>query len=214
MAEVVRVPRRSTQRRLAVLTAARLLFSDHGIAGVTTNQIAQAAGVSPGNLYYWFPSKTAIVHELFEQWSASEALEEGAESPAEVLRMLWARSVETNPADSPYSFFLRDLFPLLHSDPVLARRYRESYHTRVRRYVGLLEELHRVGLVHRPSPPADFGDLVSVLWLVSETHAPFGEIVEDRLEPQRIAHLMLESLLTTEGRDVLHLGKEPTRDHD
>ena len=56
-----RSPKRTARRRTAILDAARHLFTQHGIDPVTTNQIAAEAGISPGNLYYWFRSKAEIV---------------------------------------------------------------------------------------------------------------------------------------------------------
>ncbi len=38
----------------AILTTAIDLFNDKGTAAVSTNHIAEAMGISPGNLYYHF----------------------------------------------------------------------------------------------------------------------------------------------------------------
>lgn len=49
-----------------VLEAVQLVVKRHGAEAVTTNRIAEAAGVSVGSLYQYFPNKRAIftaVHE-------------------------------------------------------------------------------------------------------------------------------------------------------
>jgi AcrR family transcriptional regulator len=50
-----------------VLTAAAQVFETRGYAAGTTNRIAEAAGVSIGTLYQYFPSKEALAVALLEQ---------------------------------------------------------------------------------------------------------------------------------------------------
>lgn len=49
-----------------VIAAERVLAS-HGVAGLTTNRVAEVAGVSIGSLYQYFPNKEAIAAALFER---------------------------------------------------------------------------------------------------------------------------------------------------
>ncbi|WP_306601107.1 TetR/AcrR family transcriptional regulator [Geothrix sp. 21YS21S-2] len=51
----------------AVLTAAAQVFEERGYAEGTTNRIAEAAGVSIGTLYQYFPSKEALAVALLER---------------------------------------------------------------------------------------------------------------------------------------------------
>ena len=49
-------------------------------------------------------------------------------------------------------------------------------------------------------------DLVSLLWLVSETAQPFASIVDDaRIDSQRYGRAIIEPHLTEAGRRALHL---------
>jgi AcrR family transcriptional regulator len=50
----------------AVLEAAARIFATHGYAAGTTNRIADAAGVSIGSLYEYFPNKDALLVALME----------------------------------------------------------------------------------------------------------------------------------------------------
>ena len=45
----------------AILEAAAQILERHGPAGLTTNDVAERAGVSIGTLYQYFPDKTAIL---------------------------------------------------------------------------------------------------------------------------------------------------------
>src|SRR6266542_3409730 len=53
--------------RERILAAALRLFNESGTATVSTNHIADALGISPGNLYYHFRNKEQIIRALFEQ---------------------------------------------------------------------------------------------------------------------------------------------------
>lgn len=66
-----RTPRRAPQRRTseeivdAILDAAAQLIGETGnLAGMTTNHVAERAGVSIGSLYRYFPDKESIVAAL------------------------------------------------------------------------------------------------------------------------------------------------------
>jgi len=51
----------------AVLEAAAQILTVEGYEGATTNRIAEAAGVSIGSIYQYFPNKESIVAELIER---------------------------------------------------------------------------------------------------------------------------------------------------
>lgn len=53
-----------------ILEAAARILEDKGFDGLTTNAIAERAGVSIGSCYQYFPSKEAIVATLIERESA------------------------------------------------------------------------------------------------------------------------------------------------
>lgn len=56
--------RSSVDRREQILEVALALFTQHGMASVSTRQIAQAVGISQPSLYAHFPSADAIAAEL------------------------------------------------------------------------------------------------------------------------------------------------------
>jgi AcrR family transcriptional regulator len=64
-----RVPKqqRSGQTVEAVLEAVQRVLKRHGAEAITTNRIAEAAGVSIGSLYHYFPDKKAILAVLHER---------------------------------------------------------------------------------------------------------------------------------------------------
>lgn len=56
---------KSERTRVRIRDAAIDSFIEHGYADTTMRAIAEAAGVSVGNAYYYYPSKTHLVQELY-----------------------------------------------------------------------------------------------------------------------------------------------------
>src|SRR4051794_10665838 len=84
---VVRTPRqqRAQHKVELILEAAMRLLDRGGLAGLTTNAVAETAGVSIGTLYQYFPNKEAILEALADR--------EMAALSARVLAVLQDRSV-------------------------------------------------------------------------------------------------------------------------
>lgn len=58
--------RDANQTRLDLLSATRRLITEHGVNGVSTRMIGQAAGVNQALVYRYFGSKEALVSEAVE----------------------------------------------------------------------------------------------------------------------------------------------------
>ena len=73
MAPRIKTVRINTRER--IVHSSLELFNQQGERSVSTNHIAAHMEMSPGNLYYHFPNKQAIIAELFTEyetwWTAS-----------------------------------------------------------------------------------------------------------------------------------------------
>jgi AcrR family transcriptional regulator len=84
---------RSEATRTALIEAARPLFAERGYAGVGTEEIVRAAGVTRGALYHHFDGKRELFEAVYVQLEvelaeriATGALNAGAEAPLDAMR--------------------------------------------------------------------------------------------------------------------------------
>ena len=103
---------RGAQTREAIATAARALFLERGYDATTMRAVAERAGVSLGNAYYYFESKDHLVQEFYarmqvEHAQAAQAALEARRGFADRLLSAWESWVEVAVSLRPFagSFF-------------------------------------------------------------------------------------------------------------
>lgn len=180
-----------------IIDAAIALFNAQGSGAVSTNHIAEAAGVSPGNLYYHFHNKEEIIRAVFErlfaEWDQAFALQPDPTIGIDTVQTLVRANFEIM---SAYQFVYRELLALLGRDPVLHARYQE---VRARGYNGFREVvavLSRSG-VFIPIDDATTDRLADICWLISEFWLSTIAITHQQINAdhkQRGIDLMLHTL--------------------
>jgi AcrR family transcriptional regulator len=117
------VRRQPTQRRAretveAVLDAVVRVLKKHGVEGVTTNRIADAAGVSIGSVYQYFPDKRAIFTALHDRHVdaisrviESKLVEHATSSLEEFVRALVEALVTAHAADPEFHELMTTTVP-------------------------------------------------------------------------------------------------------
>ncbi|MES2868856.1 MAG: TetR/AcrR family transcriptional regulator [Pseudomonadota bacterium] len=108
-----------------IINSSLELFNQLGERSVSTNHIAAHMEISPGNLYYHFPNKQAIISVLFGEYETlvSSFLHppEGRALTVDDKRFYLQRLLD---AMWRYRFLYRDIEHFLLSDRELAARYR------------------------------------------------------------------------------------------
>lgn len=163
-------PRPKTRDR--ILARSLELFNEQGERAVTTNHIAASLGMSPGNLYYHFPNKEAIIFELFQQYAGEmgSALLLPDDRPLtqhdkvtlfeQILAWLWR-----------FRFLHRDMNHLLDDNPSMRAAYREFAREIFRR----VRQIYRLeiasGLVE--ATEEEISALLINIWMVATNWVNF-----------------------------------------
>jgi AcrR family transcriptional regulator len=168
-----------------ILDAALRLFNERGTAAVSTNQIAAAAGLSTGNLYYHFADKHQVIRALHNRYAAAhEGLwDPGNDGQADIAR-LRANLAKSMELAWQYRFFERELLALLRADPELRADYCDVYQRRLGQWVSFGELLTANGVTR---PPVPIADLAVAVWLIGQNWLPFLEITGDPRDPRQLA---------------------------
>ena len=186
----------STRER--ILDTALRLFNKDGTAEISTNHIAEACGISPGNLYYHFRNKQEIIRELFQRmyarWDEDLSIPQGRAPTLDDLKTI----VESNyQIIWEYRFAYGELVVLLRQDAELRQSFLA---VRQRGYDGFFELFHAFvasGVFRLPTDPQAINDLHEVCWLISEFWITSLEVSGrkvDEAEMQRGVSLMLRVL--------------------
>jgi AcrR family transcriptional regulator len=163
--------------RERIIEAAIRLFNEQGTAAVSTNHIAEAASVSPGNLYYHFRNKEEIIRAIFERltvrWEAAAALpKDSTLSVHDLLRII--RGHFTVLQD--YPFYYRELPALVHHDPLLAEQYRAMRAEGLANVEALLKHFGEEGVLNAPSDTRVLEKLAQICWILVDFWLPFTEL--------------------------------------
>ena len=88
--ELRRKPRQGRSKALvaAIIDACQLILKEDGAEYLTTNRIAEVAGVTIGSLYQYFPNKEAILANLFSETAVAESDQIARQSTERVARKI------------------------------------------------------------------------------------------------------------------------------
>jgi len=197
--------------RERIIEKAIELFNENGTKAVTTNHIAAAMGISPGNLYYHFRNKEEIIREIFSQMhevGVREYMAINAErGPGTVETMLETFTMIQH-FNWRYRFFKRELTALVLADPILGEQFVASHRANLAMVDAALERSIEQGFL-KPMDEAKRGLLAEQIWMMTLFWLNYLEVggkeVTDSALERGTSHLqlLLAPYLTDEARQSL-----------
>ncbi len=189
------------------------LFNEQGERKISTNHIAAALGISPGNLYYHFSNKGEIIGELVHQYAqrSMTLLSTPEDRPMTYLDKLgYFEGILENMWD--YRFLHRDLEQLMADNPVAREQYQLFAHRVMGQGMRIFQRLTESGLVSASAEEAEA--LIMNIWIILTSWISFlhtsgifnnGEaITRDLLKRGIYQIIQLEApYLTGEAREKL-----------
>jgi AcrR family transcriptional regulator len=112
-----------------IIDCAIRLFNEKGTTAISTNHIAAAAEISPGNLYYHFRNKEDIIFAIFEQmdvYGTSQYQSVIDSYPSGTVESLERTFLMIQKFNWRYRFFKRELTTLVMNIPPLKERFRAT----------------------------------------------------------------------------------------
>jgi AcrR family transcriptional regulator len=177
-----------TTKELILETALRL-FNDKGTSAVSTNHIAAALGISPGNLYYHYRNKEEIIRAIFERlydiWDTTLTLSGDHPPTLDDLQRLVRNNFMIM---WDYRFVYRELVTLLHRDAELRLRYESIRQRGFADFQQLFAEFVTAGVLVPLDDPQVVTNLAEVCWLISEFWLSSVEISGERVTAQQMQH--------------------------
>ncbi len=115
--------------REKIIETAIALFNEQGTAAVSTNHVAAACGISPGNLYYHFRNKQDIIRAIFQQMTQVSIDEYGSivsQYPPGTPESMERTFLMIQQFNWRYRFFKRELTALVMADPQLQEQFQAT----------------------------------------------------------------------------------------
>jgi AcrR family transcriptional regulator len=185
-----------------ILIAATRLFNETSASEVSTNHIAEAADISPGNLYYHYRNKEAIIRDVLEQmivafdtvWILPHkrpvTLADLQQTVQQIFEIHWR-----------FRFFYREQLALLRRDPQLANRHQQIQQQRLGQQTQFFKRFVADGVLQLP-PGDTLDDSVFLAhltagWIITNHWLSFIEASGETIVPaqkQRGVDLLLRLL--------------------
>ena len=150
--------RRRVETQQRIMSAAIDLFSKHGYAETTVEDITEAADVGKGTFFNYFPTKDAVLLAIFEsvrqrfvELQASAANIKDVPATLREFAHRFLNSMVRSPR------IIRNMFGLALTDAVMGERFEGVLRQARQAIIALLEHGQEIGQVRKDIPAAILG---------------------------------------------------------
>ncbi len=165
-------PEKHQARRTHIIGSAVVLFASKGFAETTTADICQAAGISTGSLFHYFPSKQAVFYGIWEldrtEWDEVFAAAEADPDPWAAL-MAIVDKLAADAAEPIMAGLLVEVIAQAHRDPEFAAGLAENDRRQISDIARLIRRLREAGLADPGLP-----DKEAARWVLTMTDSFLG----------------------------------------
>lgn len=175
-----------TQTRALIVETARTLFNEYGATTITTNHIARAAAISPGNLYYHFRNKEEIIRMLFRDISESfDALwmEMGIIPSVSELALILKKTYRLY---YDYRFFYMEIATLIAADDVLKSDYQETRKKRFSQQRDFFSSMSSLGIIKGLESEQDIHSALTISWIISDFWITYLFLSDTPVSPETL----------------------------
>ena len=180
-----------------ILDVARGLFMEEGHGMLTMRRIAKAAGMSPGNLSYYYPTRADLLADLLQHVidgyiSQLEALRDAANGDAEAQFRAVLGFIFDDLGTRDTTRFFPELWVLANRDDWIAQQMEKMYAP----YRAILVDV--IGLISPSLTEARKADLALMISASIEGHTVFvGHGRPHRARAGQLRSLLIEHFLRT-----------------
>lgn len=170
-----------------ILDAVQEILQEKSVRDLTIEEVARRAGVGKPTIYKWWPSKAALVLDLFEERMVGTLAVPHAATAEEAIRGQVAELIRL--LNGFFGKVARELIAEGQSDPDVLREYRERYLSKRRAFTyGVIERAKASGEFRSDADPGIVTDMIygTIYYRLLIQHEPldaaFGsKIVDDVL---------------------------------
>lgn len=159
-----------------ILVTSIELFNRNGVAAITTNHIAKAMDISPGNLYFHYDNKEEILVELFKRMAKDTY---AIWRPKKVKTLTPIKFIEENfEIYWKYRFFHREMYSLRRKDTALAKMWRAHIQKMIKLMIVLYRQWVRQGYMAKIADLSEMQYIAESLLAMATTFLQFFESAE------------------------------------
>jgi AcrR family transcriptional regulator len=159
--------RHKSDTKEKIVDVAIELFTERGFSSVSTNHIASAMGISPGNLYYHFRNKEDILWLALRRFSDAMALLLGSPDEEKIDAARLRRYLEDAIGVlNDYRFFLESEVGLVRESERLENAFRKLEKENIDKLVRIFTALRKAGIMTGPKGQHELIALANNTWIV------------------------------------------------